>query len=96
MTQCCQCCQEQPTAAPRRRFRPIAVLLNLVLAYALLVVGGGTLINTGHPVAVETGKLMQLVTLVQPTIHWAKANDHYKVAGGLTVLAGGVPVGRLL
>ena len=96
MSQCCQCYQEQPSDAPRRRFRPIAVLLNLVLAYALLVVGGGTLINTGHPVAVETGKLMQLVTLVQPTIHWAKANDHDKVAGGLTVLAGGVPVGRLL
>ncbi len=96
MNQCCQCCQEQPTDAPRRRFRPIAVLLNLVLAYVLLVLGGGTLINTGHPVAVETGKLMQLVTLVQPTIHWAKANDHDKVAGGLMVLAGGVPVGRLL
>ncbi len=96
MTQCCPCCQEQPTTTPRRRFRPITVLLNLVLAYALLVVGGGTLINTGHPVAVETGKLMQLVTLVQPTIHWAQTNDHDAVASGLNVLAHGVPVGRLM
>ncbi len=96
MSQCCQCCQEQPTNAPRRRFRPIAVLLNLVLAYVLLVVGGGTLINTGHPVAVEAGKLMQVVTLVEPTLHWAKSNDHDKVAGGLLVLSSGVPVGRSL
>ncbi len=96
MNQCCPCCQEQPTAAPRRRFRPIAVLLNLVLAYVLLVMGGGTLINTGHPVAVEAGKIMQLVTLVEPTIHWAKANNHDKVAGGLLILSSGVNVGRLL
>ena len=96
MSQCCPCCQEQPTTTPRRRFRPIAVLLNLVLAYALLIVGGGTLINTGHPVAVEVGRIMQLVTLVQPTIHWAQANDHDTMAGGLTVLANGVPVGRLM
>ena len=97
MSQCCQCCPEQPTTtAPRRRFRPIAVLLNLVLGYLLLVVGGGTLINTGHPVAVETGKLLQVVTLIQPTIHWAKSNNHDKVAGGLMVLASGLPVGRLL
>ena len=97
MSQCCQCCPEQPTTtAPRRRFRPIAVLLNLVLAYALLIVGGGTLINTGHPVAVEVGRIMQLVTLVEPTIHWAQANDHDTMAGGLNVLARGVPVGRLM
>ena len=96
MNQCCQCCQEQPTDTPRRRFRPIAVLLNLVLAYVLLVMGGGTLINTGHPVAVEVGKIMQVVTLVEPTIHWAKSNDHYKVAGSLLVLSSGVPVGRSL
>ena len=96
MSQCCTCGQEQPTTTPRRRFRPIAVLLNLVLAYALLIVGGGTLINTGHPVAVEVGRIMQLVTLVKPTIHWAQTNDHDTMAGGLTVLARGVPVGRLM
>ncbi len=96
MSQCCPCCQEQPPTTRRRRFRPIAVLLNLVLAYALLIVGGGTLINTGHPVAVEVGRIMQLVTLVEPTIHWAQTNDHDTMAGGLTVLANGVPVGRLM
>ena len=96
MTQCCPCCQEQPATTPRRRFRPIAVLLNLVLAYILLVVGGGTLINTGHPVAVEVGRIMHLVTLVEPTIHWAQANHHDTMAGGLNVLAHGVPVGRLM
>jgi len=39
---------------------------------------------------------MQLVTLVKPSIHWAQANDHHKVAGGLMVLSSGVPVGRLM
>ena len=99
MSDCCHCCgeQNQPTAEkPRKRFRPIALLLNFVIAYILLVGGSGTLINTGHPVAVEAGKMVQTITFVQPTIHWAETNDHRGVAHGLRVLSGGVPVGQLM
>ncbi len=92
MSQCCQCCPEQPTAAPRRRFRPIAVLLNLVFAYVLLVVGGGTLINTGHPVAAEAGRLIQTVTFVEPAIAWGQSHGIKPVAYGLRILAGGIPI----
>ena len=64
----------------------------LVLPVTVLVLGGGTLINTGHPVAVEAGKLMQTVTFVEPAIGWA--SDHAApVAHGLRVLQAGVPVG---
>lgn len=86
----CQCqCQPQPT----RRFRPIALLFNLVLAWAVLVLGSGTLINTGHPVATEAGKLLQTVTFVQPAISWADGHDIAPLANGLRVLQRGVPVG---
>ena len=99
MSDCCHCCGEpnqQPAEKPRKRFRPIAMLLNFVLAYILLVGGGGTLINTGHPVAVEAGKMVQTITFVQPTIHWAETNDHRGVAHGLRVLSNGLPIGQLM
>ncbi|MHC4415383.1 MAG: hypothetical protein ACYS0G_08880 [Planctomycetota bacterium] len=85
----CQCCQEP---APRRRFRPIALLVNLALAYLLLVVGGGTLINTGHPVATEAGRLLHTVTFVHPTITWADARGYEPLAHGLRVVANGIPI----
>ena len=72
------------------------MLLNFVLAYILVVGGGGTLINTGHPVAVEAGKMMQTVTFVQPTIHWAESSNHRAAAHGLRVLSNGLPVGQLM
>jgi len=72
------------------------MLLNFVLAYVILVGGGGTLINTGHPVAVEAGKMVQTITFVQPTIHWAENTNHRVVAHGLRVLSNGLPVGQLM
>ena len=72
------------------------MLLNFVIAYVLLVGGAGTLINTGHPVAVEVGKMVQTFTLVQPTIHWAQSNNHQGAAHGLRVLSNGLPVGQLM
>ncbi len=79
----CPCCQQ---VEPRRRFRPIAVLFQLVVLYMMLVLGGGTLINTGHPVAEEAGRLIQTVTLVDPAIQWADSHGLNPVAGGLPVL----------
>ena len=85
----CACC---PTAEPRRKFRPIALLFNVLLAYALLVVGGGTLINTGHPVAMEAGRLLQVVTFVDPTISWAYSHGYGPLAHGIQVLSHGIPL----
>ncbi len=79
-------------AKPRRRRRPIAFLLNLVLGYLLLVIGGGTLINTGHPVAEEAGRLLHVVTFVEPTIRWADSKDLGTAAYGLRLISHGVPV----
>ncbi len=85
----CPCCHE----SPGRRFRPFALMFNLAVLYLALVVGGGTLINTGHPVAMETGRLIHTVTFVHPTIGWADARGYEPLAGGLRFVAGGVPIG---
>ena len=90
MCQCACCGTEQP--ARRRGFRPIGFLINLALAWVLLVVGGGTLINTGHPVAVEAGRLIQTVSFVEPTILWADGQGYQPLAGTLKVLQSGIPV----
>jgi hypothetical protein len=86
---CCGC------AAPRRRSGLLSLLFQLVLLYAVLVFGGGTLIHTGHPVAVETGKLLQTITLVEPSIGWAESRGMDALAGGLRALANGLDVSRL-
>ncbi len=91
MSMCqCACCGYQEK---RRGFRPIALLFNLAFLYVALVVGGGTLINTGHPVAMEAGKILQTVTMVEPTIGWANGSGLQVVAGGLRFLSAGVPIG---
>ena len=46
----CAGCVPEPQ---RRSFRPLGFLVNLALLYVLMVMGSGTLINTGHPVAME-------------------------------------------
>ncbi len=89
----CPCCQQ---VERQRRFRPIAFLFQLIVLYVMLVLGGGTLINTGHPVAQEAGRLIQTVTLVDPAIQWADNHGLNPLAGGLRLVAGGLPVGKLI
>ena len=90
---CCECYSEPRT---RRGFRPVALLLNLVLAWLLLVVGGGTLLRTDHPVAVETGRILHTVTFVQPAIGWADDRGIRPLSGGLRLAAGGLPIERVM
>jgi hypothetical protein len=73
--------------------RPFAFLFNIALMWVVLVLGGGTLINTGHPVAAEAGRLIQTVTFVEPAIRWADGRGAQPLASGLKVLQNGVPVG---
>ena len=88
MSHCC-CCQ---TASSGRRFSVLGLLFKTLLVYCVLVFGGGTLINTGNSVAVETGKLMQTVTLVETTINWADTHGHERLAHALRRLAHGAPI----
>ena len=96
----CECCcnreNDQPRPRNRRGFRPIRTILHVLLLYGLLVFGGGTLINTGHPVAVETGRLIHTVTFVEPSIYWAQSSGHDALAGGLRILAHGVDLHQLI
>ena len=84
----CACCAEPA----RKGFRPFVFLFNLLLAWVLLVVGGGTLINTGLPVAVEAGQLIHTVTFVDPTIGWAEARGLETLGHGLRLISHGIPV----
>lgn len=77
----------------RRGFHPVRMLFQIALLYVVLVFGGGTLVRTGNPVAVELGRLMHTVTLVQPAIHWADSRDYDALAGGLRTLSDGVGIG---
>ncbi|MHC4142879.1 MAG: hypothetical protein ACYSUF_13805 [Planctomycetota bacterium] len=76
----CGCCDR---SEPRKRFRPFAFLFNIALAWLLVVVTGGTLMNTGHPVAMEAGHLLHVVTLIDPAIYWADLQGIEPVAHGL-------------
>lgn len=73
---------------------PLGWLFRLFILYFALVFGGGTLMNTNYTVAVEVGKIMQLVTFIDPTIRWAETNGYVGIATGLKALANGAPVGR--
>ena len=85
----CSCCDHPE---PRKRFRPLALLFNATLLYVGLLVAGGTLVNTGHPVATEAGHWLQLITFVEPTIHWAQASGFDHMASGLRFLSAGFPI----
>ena len=86
----CACCGTEVTK--RRGFRPVGFLFNMAIAWLVLVVGGGTLINTGHPVATEAGRLIQTVTFVEPATYWADSQGLRHVAVGLRLLSHGIPV----
>lgn len=90
MCQCACCGYEEPKT--KRGFRPFALLFNLALTWLILVVGSGTLINTGHPVATEAGRLIQTVTFVEPATIWADNKGYQPVASSLRVLSHGIPV----
>ena len=89
---CCSHCPECSHETPTRRFRPIAAALKLLVLYVVLIAGAGTLINTGHPVAVEFGKLIHVVTFVDPLIAWTDSHDLPVLARGARTLADGIPL----
>lgn len=67
-------------------------LFKIVIAYLILVFGGGTLVQTKNPTAMKVGKIMQTVTFIDPTIKWADARGFTAVATGLRELSEGVPL----
>jgi hypothetical protein len=84
--------RRQDRPRPRRSFfgRLIRTTIEFVLVYLLLIFAGGTMMRTGHPVAVEAGKLVHTVTLVKPAIYYAQERDLHFVANGLRIVANGV------
>jgi hypothetical protein len=89
-------CEQCLKSKPRRKIGIFRMLMQLLLLYAILVFGAGTLIHTGNPVAVELGRLIQTVTLVEPSIHWADSAGYEMLADGLRLLAGGIDIGRFV
>ena len=87
----CHCCQDDESR-PRRRRGLLGMLVQIAVLYVALLFGGGTLINTGHPVAVETGRLIHTVLFVQPTINWAENRDLDPLSHGLRMLSHGFPI----
>ena len=87
----CNCHRDQFDAStrPRKRGGIIRFLVQMVFLYAVLVFGGGTLIQTGHPVAVEVGELLHTVLFVDPALQWAASEGHGILASGLHVLSEG-------
>ena len=79
------CC----TRSSRRGGGLISGLFKTVLLYVGLVFASGTLINTGHPVAVESGRLIQTVTFVEPAIRWTQSHGYGLLAHGLQSVASG-------
>lgn len=88
---CCPTCHE----TPRRRRSWLAAFVQILAVYAVLVFTGGTLIQTGHPVAVETGRLIHTVLLVEPATHWTADHGMKPIAGAIDLLARGVDVAAM-
>ena len=74
----------------RSRGGLISGLFKLVLLYVGLVFAGGTLINTGHPVAVESGRLIHTVTFLEPATNWLQSHGYGAIAYGMNAVAGGM------
>jgi len=94
----CNCrCHDDGNDRPRRR--PVAgivrLLLNVAILWVVLVFGGGTLQQVGHPIAQEVGRIMHVVTFIEPTIYWADGSGHEHLSRGLQVLAHGIPIDRI-
>lgn len=79
---------------PRRRGSFLGFVAQTLFLYAVAVFLGGTLINTGHPVAVETGRLIHTVTLVGPASHWSAEHGLKPVSYALDFLSNGVDFSR--
>ena len=94
---CERCSPYENTHAdqPRRRSF-LGVVTQLLIAYALTVFISGTLIHTGHPVAVETGRLIQTVTFVEPAQNWSAEHGLKPVSYALNFLSQGVDFSRLM
>lgn len=86
------CCHCQESTARSRRPGLFKTAFVLLIIYAATVFTGGTLINTGHPIAVELGHILQLVTFVEPLTHWAYGAGIEPVGNVLSFLSGGAPV----
>jgi hypothetical protein len=89
----CYSCQNPPRRSIVGRLFSFVATIALLYAGSLLV--SGTLINTGHPLAIEIGELIQVVTFIEPTIYWADSNDMETVANGLRMLADGLPINQI-
>ena len=74
----------------------LGILTRVVVTYLVLVLAGGTMINTGHPVAMEAGELLHTVLLVEPLTYWTADHSMGYIAHGIQFLADGVPVQRFL
>ena len=85
------CCCNQ-TETPRRRRGLFGSIFNVMLVYVVLVVAGGTLINTGNPMAIEIGEIIHLVTFIDPLQAWVYGLGLSPLASGLDLLQGGIPL----
>lgn len=79
---------------PKRRSW-LGMIVQVLFVWAALVFSGGTLINTGHPVAVETGRLIQTVTLAEPAARWSEDHGMKPVASAIEFLRHGVDLAAL-
>lgn len=65
-------------------------LFKCLLLYVGLVFAGGTLIQTGHPVAVESGRLIHTIAFIEPATHWLQTHGYGAVAYGVQAIADGM------
>jgi hypothetical protein len=89
-------CERGNNEAHRDRCGLFCMLFQLVVLYAILVFGGGTLKSLDHPIAIETGRVFHTIAFVEPTIHWAEAREFDALAGGLRVLSHGIEIHRFM
>jgi hypothetical protein len=89
----CYSCQNPPRRSLAGRV--VGLVATLAFTYVGLLLLSGTLINTGNPLAIEIGELVQVVTFVEPAIHWAQSSDLDTIANGLRLLSSGLPINEI-